>query len=43
MSLLSIKQLNKYNTAKDALFISNYTNGNSYLPIGSAFLLSGFV
>lgn len=35
MSLLSIKQLNKYNTAKDALFISNYTNGNSYLPIGS--------
>ena len=36
MSLLSIKQLKKYNTAKDALFISNYTNGNSYLPIGSA-------
>ena len=35
MSLLSIKQLKKYNTAKDALFISNYTNGNSYLPIGS--------
>ena len=36
MSLISIKQLKKYNTAKDALFISNYTNGNSYLPIGSA-------